>query len=105
VDENTSSLLVYLLIFIFLYGVFAGGMLHVFSGVAEPTSGDTPPEPAGPTWWDPTGILGYLGTIVTYLVGLGTGFSTFGVPPPLSWILTALFWILVAAIVLLLARG
>ena len=114
-DKNTSSLLVFLLIFIFLYGVFASGFLHVFTSSGVPDTGVTPPEPAPPPeceWWDLVcqaetlvSTLQYVGTIATYLVGLGTGFSTYGVPAPLSWILASIFWILIAAIVMLLVRG
>lgn len=116
-DENTSKLLVFLLIFIFLYGVFAAGFIHVLEGGGEPDpgTGPTPPEPSDPPaceWWDLicqaenlVSTLAYVGTIAGYLLGLGTGFTTYGVPTPLSWILAAIFWILVAAIVMLLVRG
>ena len=104
-DSNTSSLLVFLMIFLFIYSLIGGGMMYVFStGYDEPDSTNTnlPPEPSGDAWWD---TLGYIGTLATFLIGIATGFSTYGVPSPLNWIFSGVFWVVVAAVVALMVRG
>jgi hypothetical protein len=87
-SSGSQKLLIFLLAFFSLSTVLNAGIQYTFANTAEPTS---MPDLSAPS--------GLISAIWNGFVGLFTGFSGTGLPSPLNWILSGIFWVMVVALV------
>jgi len=96
--------LTFLLLWLFLSMTLTSAMLYVFASGEEPSQLSLPEPPSNFNVWNPLDWAEMANFALQVFSLLFLGFPTTGIPSPLNWILSTIFWLMTFAVILVWAR-
>ena len=97
----------FMLLWLFFAIVLTSAVLYLFANASEPSESDinfpSPPENfdfSNPLSW--ASLINFIGGVFSLLL---TGFPNTGIPSPLNWILSSMFYIMIIALIVAWVRG